>query len=84
MNEIESRFAGFLAENLPVNPLKCEYFLPFVPNELLHEGKAQIKVLQTPDKWYGVTYAVDMPIVKAALAQMKAEGRYPQNLWEMK
>ncbi len=81
MDEIENRFAAYLSENLPSNPLKCEYFLPLIPNALLHEGKAEIKVLPTPDKWYGVTYTQDMPVVKAAIAKMKAEGKYPQHLW---
>lgn len=81
MNEIESRFAGFLSENLQKNPLRCEYFLPYIPNALLHEGKADIKVLPTPDKWYGITYAEDMPVVKAAIARMREDGVYPGDLW---
>lgn len=82
MNEIENRFAAFLNKNLPENPLKCEYFLPLVPNELLREGKVRITVLRTPDKWYGVTYPDDMPSVKAAIAKMKSEDIYPEYLWE--
>lgn len=82
MSEIESRFMGFLSDNLALNPLKCEYFLPYIPNALLHEGKASVKVLPTPDKWYGVTYSEDMPVVKAALAKMRADGIYPDNLWK--
>ncbi len=82
MNEIESRFSAYLSENLPKNPLKCEYFLPLVPNALLSEGKAEISVLPTPDKWYGVTYSDDMPIVKAAICGMKDSGMYPKHLWE--
>lgn len=81
MDEIENRFASFLSENLPENSLKCEYFLPFVPNELLREGKATIKVLRTPDKWYGVTYPADMPAVKSAIIKMKSEDIYPEYLW---
>ena len=81
MDEIDKRFPAFLNENLPKNPLKCEYFLPLVPNALLREGKAEIKVLPTADKWYGVTYAADMPVVRAAIARMKAEGQYPEKLW---
>lgn len=81
MDEIEKHFAGFLKENLPKNPLKCEYFLPYVPNALLCEGKAEVKVLFTPDKWYGVTYADDMPIVRDAILKMKREGLYPKQLW---
>ena len=81
MGEIESRFAAFLEEYLAKDPLKCEYFLPLVPNSLLKEGKAEIKVLPTNDKWYGVTYTADMPVVREAIARMKAEGKYPEILW---
>jgi len=81
MKEIDSRFPVFLKENLPKNPLKCEYYLPLVPNLLLREGKAEISVLPTPDKWYGVTYSADMPIVRQAITRMKSEGKYPELLW---
>lgn len=84
MEEIENRFAAFLAENLPKNPLKCEYFLPLIPNAVIREGKGEVKVLRVPDKWYGVTYAQDMPVVKRAIANMKAGGIYPEFLWEAK
>jgi hypothetical protein len=52
--------------------------------ELLKEGKASVKVLSTADKWYGVTYAADKPIVVAALREMAAEGKYPHDLWGAK
>ena len=81
MGEVEARFAGYLKEYLPINPLKCEYFLPLVPNALLKEGKVEIEVLSTPEKWYGVTYAADMPVVQAAIAAMKQQGKYPEKLW---
>ena len=81
LTEIENRFAGFLAENLPRNPLKCEYFLPLIPNQLIAEGKARVRVLPCPEKWYGVTYQPDMPQVQAAIARMKQEGIYPDSLW---
>ena len=81
LSEIENRFAPYLRENLPVNPLKCEYFLPLIPNALIHEGKASVKVLSTHEKWYGVTYHDDMPKLQAAIARMKAEGVYPDELW---
>lgn len=82
MSEIENHFIAFLKENLPNNSIKCEYFLPLVPNLLLKEDKAEIKVLPTHDKWYGVTYAADMPIVREAIARMKSENIYPEHLWE--
>jgi hypothetical protein len=81
MNEIESRFGAFLAENLPVNPLKCEFLLPYIPNVLMKEQKAEFMVLPTSDKWFGVTYAADMPLVRQAFAEMRASGKYPAELW---
>lgn len=82
LGELKNRFAKFLDENLEKNPLKCEYFLPFVVDELLAEKKATVKVLKSMDKWYGVTYKEDKPVVVAAMQKLKDEGRYPQNLWE--
>ena len=67
MKELKARFPKFLEENLPVNPMKCEYFLPFVVDELLGENKATVKVLKSMDKWYGVTYKEDKPVVVAAI-----------------
>lgn len=84
LGELKDRFSGFLDENLEKNPLKCEYFLPFVVDELLKEKKATVKVLKSMDKWYGVTYKEDKPVVVAAIQKMKDEGLYPQKLWEEK
>lgn len=82
LKELKDRFRAFLDENLKENPQKCEYFLPFVVDELLHEGKATVQVLKSMDKWYGVTYKEDKPLVVNAIRRMKDEGLYPQNLWE--
>ena len=79
--EIEARFADYLRVNLPLAPLKCEYFLPFVPDRLIQEGKASVTVLPTHEKWYGVTYREDMAEVRAAIAALKQSGRYPMELW---
>ena len=81
LDEADRRFAGWLAENLPKNPLKCEYFLPLVVSALIDEGKAAVKILHSTDKWYGVTYREDKPTVVAAIAQKTEEGLYPENLW---
>ena len=82
LDEAEQRFAGWLTENLPVNPLKCEYFLPLVVTELIEENKAKIQVLRSTDKWFGVTYREDKPLVVDAIARKTAEGQYPEKLWE--
>lgn len=81
LEEAEARFADWLSENLPKNPLKCEYFLPLVVSELLAEGKATVKLLHSTDKWYGVTYREDKPVVVNAIAQKTADGLYPADLW---
>ncbi|WP_294498102.1 sugar phosphate nucleotidyltransferase [uncultured Gemmiger sp.] len=75
-------FAAFLSENLPVNPLKCEYYLPSVVTAALQSGKAQVKVLTSPDKWYGITYREDKPALMDALEAMTRAGTYPRGLWE--
>lgn len=80
--EIRDRFAAFLSENLSKNPLKCEYFLPFVVDELIREDKAEVTVLKSKDRWYGVTYREDKPVVVAAIQSLKDQGLYPQKLWE--
>lgn len=81
LKELESRFEAFLKDALKTNPLKGEYFLPSVVGELLAENKADVKVLKSEDKWYGVTYKEDKPVVEAAIRKMKEEGLYPENLW---
>ena len=78
LREAEERFSAFLEQNLPRNPLKCEYYSPTVVHELLDEGKATVQVLKTADKWYGVTYQEDKPQVVQAIADMKARGLYPE------
>lgn len=82
LEELKERFETFLQKNFRTNPLKCEYFLPFVVDELLTEGKAVVKVLQSEDKWYGVTYREDKPYVIAAIRALKEQGLYPMRLWE--
>ena len=82
LTELEARFVPFLEANLPVNPAKCEYFLPFVVDELLKENRAEVTVLNTPDRWYGVTYKEDKQMVMDAIQGMKDRGIYPEKLWE--
>ena len=81
IKEAKLRFPAFLDDAMVSNPLKCEYFLPSVVSQLLDEGKATVKVLKSPDKWYGVTYREDKPGIVKALAQKAEEGLYPSPLW---
>ena len=82
MDELENRFVKFLIEDLPNNPMKAEYFLPFVVDELLQEKKATVTVLKTPDVWHGVTYKEDKPCVMTAIKKLKDSGMYPDILWK--
>ncbi len=82
LGELDRRFAAFLEASLPGNPLKCEYFLPFVVDEILKEGKAEVTVLKSKDRWYGVTYKEDKETVVQAIRQLKDQGLYPEKLWE--
>ena len=82
MDEVEAGFPAFLDKALASGNLKAEYFLPGMVSELLSEGKITVKVLTSPDKWYGVTYAADKPMVVAALKGMGEQGLYPvTGLW---
>ena len=81
-NELDDAFASFLKENIKTNPLKCEFFLPSMIEQLLRQGKATVSVLKSKDRWYGVTYREDKPVVMEAIAQLKTDGLYPENLWE--
>ena len=82
LEEIKAGFPAFLDKGLQENPMKCEYFLPFVVDELLLEGRATVKVLRTEDRWYGVTYKEDKPQVVAAVRALKEKWLYPERLWE--
>lgn len=81
LDELVKRFPIFLDNNLRENPLKAEYFLPFVVNELVDEGKAEIQVLRSEDRWWGVTYHEDKPQVQAALLALAESGLYPRPLF---
>ena len=82
LGELDRRFAAFLDREVKNNPLKCEYFLPFVVDELLKEGKAEVTVLKSVDRWYGVTYKEDKAMVVKAIQDLKNQGLYPDKLWE--
>lgn len=82
LDEAVKGFPAFLDQAFATNPLKGEYFLPSVISSMIESGKARVKVLHSPDKWYGVTYQEDKPIVVAAIAEKTASGLYPDNLWE--
>lgn len=81
MEELKTRFALFMSEEVRNNPEKAEYFLPSAVDQLLLAKKATVKVLNSEDKWYGVTYKEDKEGVMNAIASLKASGLYPTKLW---
>lgn len=81
LDELRARFSKYLDENLPVNPMKCEYFLPLVPNAIIREGTGSVHMLTTDERWFGVTYRDDLAAVQRALAEKRAAGEYPEELW---
>ena len=82
LDALLDRFPEFLETQVPGNPLKAEYLLPRTVDAMLKAGEATVKVLKSADKWYGVTYAADKPMVVAALASLREAGKYPDGLWK--
>ena len=76
---LEARFPAWLEKNgqLP----KSEWYIPFVVDELVQEGKADVAVLPTDSSWFGVTYREDKPFVMDEIAKLVAAGEYPQALF---
>lgn len=81
LDEMKRRFVDFLDTKAVENPLKAEYYLPSVPDALIREGKGSVRLLETRERWYGVTYHEDLAAVQAAMAKLRAEGVYPEKLW---
>ncbi|MBK5253445.1 MAG: nucleotidyltransferase [Peptostreptococcaceae bacterium] len=82
MKEAEESFPDFLDESIKTNPMKSEYLLPSKIDELVLAGKISVDVLTSADKWFGVTYKEDKPVVVASIDKMKKEGKYPSKLWK--
>lgn len=78
-NYSNDHFVEFLKEN--AENIKAEFFIPLVVNNLIVSKEATVKVLDTPSKWFGVTYADDRPEVVAKLQKLVDDGIYPSPLW---
>ena len=76
---LEARFPAWLAAHAQ-NP-KAEWYIPFVVDELVGEGAAEVQVLPTESAWFGVTYREDKPLVVAAVQRLVQAGEYPAKLW---
>lgn len=82
LDELWARFPAFLDNAIENDPIKAEYFLPFVADEQLKEGSCSVRVLDCSEEWHGMTYREDLDSVKNAIAQLKDAGVYPKKLWE--
>ena len=80
MDELEKGFPEFLA-GLKDGDVKSEYLLPKIIDKLVKEGRAKVAVLETKDKWFGVTYKEDKETVVAAIRKLIADGVYPERLY---
>ena len=81
LEELERGFPVFL-DGLKEGDIKTEYLLPRIIDRLVRTGRARVTVLETPDKWFGVTYREDKPTVAAAIKELVADGVYPEKLFE--
>lgn len=80
IDELDRRFVTFLS-SISGNELKAEYLLPSIVDDLIKEGSASVKVLDTKDKWFGVTYQEDKFIVRESLKRLVEQGVYPEKLF---
>ena len=72
---LEKEFVTFLS-NLSVDDKKKEYLLPILIGELVRDGKAKVRVLETDDQWFGVTYQEDRELVEKRILKLIEEGVY--------
>jgi hypothetical protein len=76
---LETRFPVWLAENAKRE--KSEWYIPFVVDEMVHEGSATVDVLPTESSWFGVTYREDKPFVTSEIRKLVDAGEYPVSLF---
>jgi len=76
----EAYFIDFILEN--AQQLKAEFYIPYVVNKLIKQSDADVRVLESHDQWFGVTYQEDKPITIAKVKELVKEGVYPENLWK--
>ena len=81
LDKLESGFAEFLKDESG-DPLKKEYLIPIIVDGLLKQNKATVKVLETQDKWIGITYKEDTELAQAGFREMIRSGKYPAKLWD--
>lgn len=75
---LEEGFAAFLERS--GGDSKAEYFIPYAVNELVSEGRARVRYLPTPDRWFGLTHAEDLALVRSHIRALIREGIYPEKI----
>ena len=80
LDELERGFPEFLT-NVKEGDLKAEYLLPTIVDQCIRRDKAKVRLLETQDKWFGVTYKEDKPAVVAAIRKLIEDGAYPEKLF---
>ncbi|WNV57598.1 sugar phosphate nucleotidyltransferase [Oscillospiraceae bacterium NTUH-002-81] len=81
MEYLEKGFVDFL-KNLPEGEIKKEYLLPTIIGDMLQSGEAKVKLLESRDKWFGVTYKEDKADVVKAFKELIAAGVYKEKLFD--
>lgn len=80
VEELEKGFPEFLA-GLKEGDVKSEYLLPTIIDQMIHDGRARVKLLETHDRWFGVTYREDKESVTESIRALIREGVYPEKLF---
>ena len=81
IKELERGFPEFLS-GLKEGDLKSEYLLPTIIDQMIKDGRARVKVLETRDHWFGVTYKEDKEGVAESIRALISQGVYPEKLFQ--
>ena len=81
LDTLEARFAEFLG-GIAGNEIKAEFLLPEVVGSMIRENKAEVKVLTSNDRWFGVTYHEDKDLVVRSFRELYEKGQYPEQLFK--
>ena len=81
LHTLEDGFKDFFEKEVPADPQKAEYLIPTFIGELIDAGQMSVKVLQTDDTWYGMTYKEDVAAVKESFREMLEKGIYREDLF---
>lgn len=82
MGVLEKEFKTFFEQTVPGNPQKAEYLLPTLIGGMLRDGKCTVKVLETKDRWFGVTYKEDKAAVVESFRKLIQDGVYSEELYK--